>query len=157
MGLGRQAADLRECVDKSLTLVQHQLREGVTIAKRLSDVPLIPCRPADLNQVLLTVLTNAIQAIRGQGEVMVETARDEIWAGIRISDTGAGIPKEKLKGLFDFGFTTKGTRVGVGMGLSSAYGVVQRCGGDISVSSEVGKGSVFTISLPLQAAEATAY
>ena len=153
----QQAADLRECVEKSLTLVQHQLREGVTIAKRLGDVPLIPCRPADLNQVLLTLLTNAIQAIRGQGEVMVETARDEIWARIRISDTGAGIPKEKLKGLFDFGFTTKGTRVGVGMGLSSAYGVVQRCGGDISVSSEVGKGSVFTISLPLQAAEATAY
>ena len=119
-------------------------------------MPLIPCRPAELNQVLLALLTNAIQAVRGQGKVMVETARDELWARIRISDTGAGIPKERLKGLFDLGFTTKGTRVGVGMGLPSAYNVVQRCGGEISVSSEVGKGSVFTVTLPLQAGAATA-
>ena len=152
----QESANVADCVERSLALVQHRVREGITVDKKLGDVPLIPCSPAELNQVLLTLLTNAVQAVRGQGKVMVETARDELWARIRISDTGAGIPKERLKGLFDLSFTRKGTRVGVGMGLPSAYNVIQRCGGEISVSSEVGKGSVFTVTLPLQAGAAVA-
>ena len=147
----QESADIRVCVESTLALISHQVREGITIAKRLGDVPVVPCGPAALNQVLMTLLTNAVQAIRGQGKITVETARYEDCARIRISDTGSGIPKEKLKTLFDFTFTTKGARVGVGMGLASVYNIVQKCNGDITVASEIGKGTTFTITLPIRA------
>ena len=104
----------------------------------------------------MTLFTNAVRAIPGEGKITVETGSDKDWARIRIRDTGAGIPKEKLETLFDFGFTTKGTRVGFEMGLPSAYSVVRKNGGDVSVSSVLGEGSVFTVTLPIRADAATA-
>ena len=147
----QESANIRDCVESTLTLISHHVREGITIAKRLGDVPAVPCGPAAINQVLTTLLTNVVQAIRGQGKITVETAGYKDCARIRISDTGNGIPKEKLKTLFDFTFTTKGARVGVGMGLASVYTIVQKCNGDITVSSEIGKGTTFTITLPIRA------
>ena len=97
----------------------------------------------------MTLLTNAVQAIQGSGGVTVETGKQEDRAHVRISDTGVGIPKDKLKSLFEFGFTTKGKRVGVGIGLANAYRAVQMHGGELTVSSTLGQGSVFTVSLPV--------
>ena len=106
--------------------------------------------------MLVTLFTKAVRAIPGEGKITVETGADKDWARIRISDTGGGIPKERLKNLFNFGFTTKGTRVGVEMGLPSAYNVVRKNGGDVSVSSVLGEGSVFTVTLPIRAGAAAA-
>ena len=97
----------------------------------------------------MTLLTNAVQAIQGSGRITVETGKQQDRAHVRISDTGMGIPEDKLKSLFEFGFTTKGTRVGVGIGLVNAYSAVQRHGVELTVSSAVGQGSVFTVTLPV--------
>ena len=147
----QDSANIRDCVESTLDLISHQIREGITIAKKLGDGPVVPCGPAAINQVLMTLLTNAMQAIRGQGKITVETGADRDCARIRISDTGSGIPKEKLETLFDFTFTTKDSRVGVAMGLASVYNIVHRYNGDITVASEIGKGTTFTITLPIRA------
>ncbi len=152
----QKSANIGDCVESALALIQHQLREGITVVKKLGAVPVVPFGRAELNQVLMTLFTNAVRAIPGEGKITVETGSDKDWARIRIRDTGGGIPKEKLETLFDFGFTTKGTRVGFEMGLPSAYSVVRRNGGDVSVSSVLGEGSVFTVTLPIRAGAATA-
>jgi len=80
----------------------------------------------------------------------IKTFRDQDQAKILISDTGVGIPKENLSRIFDPGFTTKGVGVGTGLGLSICYKIIQDHHGKIEVTSEVGKGTTFTLSLPLQ-------
>ena len=115
----QQSANVRDLIESTLALISNQVRDGIIIKKKLGDLPTVACGPAAMNQVLMTLLTNAVQAIRGPGKITVETARYKDRARIRISDTGSGIPKEKLKTLFDFTFTTKGARVGVGMGLAA--------------------------------------
>ena len=144
------SANIRECVESTLAQISPGVRQEITIENRLTDLPAVACGPAAMNQVLMTLLTNAVQAIGGQGKITVETARYEDRARIQICDTGSGIPKEKLKALFDFTFTTKGARVGVGMGLASVYNIIQKCNGDITVTSELGEGTTFTIMLPIR-------
>ena len=150
------SADLRDCVENTLALIAHRLDDGVSISSELAEGLTVACSPATVNQVLMTLLTNAVQAIRGSGTITVETAKQEDRAHVRISDTGVGIPEDKLKGLFEFGFTTKGARVGVGIGLANAYSSVQRHGGELTVSSAVGEGSVFTVTLPVSRTESNA-
>ena len=146
----QESANPSDCVEGVLALISRQVPEGIRIEKKLEDVPAVPCGPAALNEVLLTLLTNALQAVGAKGKITVETANREDCALIRVTDTGRGIPQEKLKTLFDFTFVTKGSRVGVGMGLASAYNIVRSCDGDITASSEIGKGSTFTITLPIR-------
>ena len=143
------SADLRECVENTLALIAHRLDDGVSISRELAEGLSVACSPATVNQVLMTLLTNAVQAIRGSGTITVETGKQKDRAHVRISDTGVGIPEDKLKDLFEFGFTTKGARVGVGIGLANAYSSGQRHGGELTVSSAVGEGSVFTVTLPV--------
>ena len=79
----------------------------------------------------------------------IKTFHDGDEISIAISDTGKGIPEEQLQTLFDLDFTTKGARVGIGMGLPSAYNIVKKHKGDLHVESEVGKGTSFVIMLPV--------
>ena len=120
----QESASIGDCVENTLSLIQHQLREGITVVKKLGAVPVVPFGRAALNQVLMALFTNAVRAIPGEGKITIETEGDKDWARIRISDSGVGIPEERLKNLFDFGFSTQGTRVGVEMG---ALQRVQRC------------------------------
>ena len=146
--LSEESANVRVCAESALSLISQQVSEEIAITTKFGEVPAVRCGPAALHQVLVTLLTNAGQAIRGPGRITVETDRNEDCAQVRISDSGRGITKDKLATLFDFTFTTIGSRVGVGMGLASAYNIVHRCNGDITVASEVGKGTTFTITLP---------
>jgi len=95
------------------------------------------------------MLRNASEAIKGEGEIKIRTFVQEEHVKIEISDTGRGIPEEHHDRIFDPGFTTKGVKVGVGLGLSICYQiVVDEHKGRIDVSSESGKGTTFTITLP---------
>ncbi len=152
----QESASIGDCVENTLSLIQYQLREGITVVKKLGAVPVVPFGRAALNQVLMALFTNAVRAIPGEGKITIETEGDKDWARIRISDSGVGIPEERLKNLFAFRFSTQGTRVGVEMGLSSAYNVVRKNGGDVSVASVLGEGSIFTVTLPLRAGAASA-
>jgi signal transduction histidine kinase len=103
---------------------------------------------ARLNQVFLNLLVNAKQAIRGRGDITISTYHRDSKVFIQIADTGVGIIDGDLDKIFEPGFTTKGVGVGTGLGLSISYRIAKEHQGEITVQSEVGKGSTFTVALP---------
>ena len=98
----------------------------------------------------MNLFINATQAIEDKGTVKIETSADDTSVYVKISDTGKGIPAENLNRIFEPGFTTKSSGVGTGLGLSIVYNIIQKHYGDIKVSSKVGEGSEFIISLPIE-------
>jgi PAS domain S-box-containing protein len=145
-----QKADLHEGLDSTLTLVHHELRNRAIVLKDYGNLPLVYCSPNQLNQVFMNLFINASQAIDGKGEIRIMTRADDTKVCIRIADNGKGILPEHLPRIFDPGFTTKGTGVGTGLGLSICYNIIQKHKGSITVESEPGKGTEFTITLPIQ-------
>ena len=119
------------------------------MVREYGDIPTMICFPSRLNQVFLNVLVNAEQAIEEKGKIGISTRLIDNEIEIAISDTGKGIPRENLARVFDPGFTTKGVGVGTGLGLSICYQIIQDHKGSIRAESEVGKGTTFTIRLPL--------
>ena len=144
-----QKVDLHRGLDSTLTLQQHELQDRVRVIKSYGDIPAIYCFASELNQVFMNLVVNAIQSIEGQGTIHIETSSDSDYVSVRISDTGKGITSENLDQIFDPGFTTWGSGVGTGLGLSTAYNVLQKHGGKIEVESQAGKGSVFTVLIPV--------
>ncbi len=144
-------ADINEGIEATLKVVWNELKYKTQVHKKLNPLPLIRCYPGQLNQVFMNLLVNAAQAIPQKGEITVETEATDTEIIIRISDTGEGIPKEVLSKLFDPFFTTKAAGKGTGLGLSISYGIIKKHKGRIDVESEVGKGTTFTIRLPLEA------
>ena len=145
-----QRADLHEGLDSTLTLVHHELRNRAIVLKDYGNLPLVYCSPNQLNQVFMNLFINASQAIDGKGEIRISTRADDANVCIRIADNGKGILPEHLPKIFDPGFTTKGTGVGTGLGLSICYNIIQKHKGSITVESEPGQGTEFTITLPIQ-------
>jgi signal transduction histidine kinase len=141
-------ADIHEGLESTLTLIQHELKKGITIDKSYGSLAPIYCFPNQLNQVFMTLLRNAAQAIEEEGRISIQTGAENSNVFVRISDTGKGIPPEIRKSLFQLAFTRKTTRVGLGMGLHNAYNIIQRHNGSIHVESEIGKGTEFLITLP---------
>jgi signal transduction histidine kinase len=124
-------------------------RKAVVVVEH-GEMPPVECLPSDLNQVFMNLLMNALQALPERGTIAVRSgaAGEEAW--IEVSDTGVGIAPENLSKIFDPFFTTKPVGEGTGLGLSLAYGVIEKHHGRIEVSSEVGKGTTFRIVLPLR-------
>ncbi|MFC2156470.1 ATP-binding protein [Acidobacteriota bacterium] len=142
--------DIHECLEDTLTLISHELKDRVSVVREFGQIPIIQTYPSELNQVFMNLLINASQAIEGNGTIHVSTRADEGWIYIDITDSGKGIRPENLSKIFDPGFTTKGVGVGTGLGLSICYSIIQKHKGEITASSEVEKGSTFTIKLPLK-------
>ena len=145
-----QQVDLHKNIDTTLTLIQHELRDKVTVTKEYGEIPLIHCYPNELNQVFMNLLRNAAQAIEQQGTITIAICADENQVYIRISDTGKGIPPEDLPKIYDPGFTTQSGGVGKGLGLSIVYNIVQKHHGNIEVKSGVGKGTEVIVALPIE-------
>jgi signal transduction histidine kinase len=140
--------DLRESIDTVLALLDHQLGDRLTIIKDYQPIPEVTCQAGQLNQVFMNLLLNAVQAIEGRGTIRIRTAAAGDRVRVEINDSGRGIAPENLGKIFSPGFTTKGVGVGTGLGLAICYQIVSSHGGEISVNSEVGIGSTFTLSLP---------
>jgi signal transduction histidine kinase len=111
-------------------------------------VPQIRCAASQINQVLLNLFTNAAQAIKGQGYLLIKTWADPDFVMVSVQDTGCGIPPEQLPRIFDPFFTTKPVGEGTGLGLSISYKIIQQHGGSVRVVSRVGQGTRFVIALP---------
>jgi signal transduction histidine kinase len=143
-------ADIHEGIDSTLTLLHHIIRDRIEIVKEYGDLPKISCRPGQLNQVFMNLLKNAAESIEDKGTIRISTTVEGDNAIIRIRDDGRGIKTENLDKIFDPGFTTKGVGVGTGLGLSISYNIIRDHQGDIEVGSEEGKGSAFSIILPIK-------
>lgn len=147
-----QWANLEQGLNSTLNIMRNELGSRADIVKEYAGIPEIKCMPAQLNQVFMNLLLNAMQAIEGHGCITIRTGQDrnsEVW--VEVEDTGKGIKPEHLKRVFDPFFTTRPTGAGIGLGLSLSYSIVQKHGGRIEVKSTLGKGSVFRVVLPQQA------
>jgi two-component system, NtrC family, sensor kinase len=142
-------ADIHECIEDTLMLAHHELKHNVEIIKEFGVVPQISCFAGQLNQVFLNILINARQSIKDKGWIKIKTSVENDRVVIKFTDNGGGIPDNVIGKIFDPGFTTKGVGVGTGLGLSICYQIIQSHKGEITVESEEGKGTTFTISLPM--------
>ena len=148
-----QWANLHQGLDSTLNIVANELKYKCTVTKHYGDLPQVWCEASQLNQVFMNLLVNAGHAIPDKGEITISTGQqgDEVF--VAIADTGAGIAPENLSRIFDPFFTTKPVGQGTGLGLSLAYGIVQKHHGRIEVQSEIGKGTTFTVWLPINPPE----
>jgi signal transduction histidine kinase len=144
-----QPVDLHEEIESSLTLLNHLLKDRITIRRKLGDLPSVECVRSQIDQVFLNLLANAAQAITGQGEITIETRRDGAAAVVTIADSGPGIPPDVIGRIFDPFFTTKPVGEGTGLGLSISYEIVKKHRGELTAASPPGGGAVFTVRLPL--------
>jgi len=154
-----QSTNLQEVIDRCLLLVRHQLEHvGIELQLKLAeDLPRVSCDPAQIEQVLLALIMNAIDAMPRGGNLWLETqlSHDGTGIEIRVRDDGAGIAPDVLPQIFEPFMTTKENGRGVGLGLAISRGIVERHNGRIEVESELGRGTAFTITLPNQATEAS--
>ncbi len=142
--------NLNEGILSTLALAKHQLK-SVTVEKDLGDIPFVHCSPSQINQVLLNLITNAAQALkRGRGVIKIRSRKQDDGVAVDIEDDGTGIPAEVLPKIFDPFFSTKDIGKGTGLGLSISYKIIQQHGGRIDVETTVGKGSRFTVFLPVR-------
>ncbi len=137
------------CLESALTMVHHEMKHLVTIRREYVLVPDIHCHPGQLNQLFLILLINARQAIIPPGEITLRSWHDDAFVYLSVSDTGQGISEEILGKIFEPFFTTRDVGQGIGLGLSIAHEIVGNHDGTILVASEVGKGAIFTVILPL--------
>ncbi|NES07224.1 MAG: HAMP domain-containing protein [Okeania sp. SIO2F4] len=149
-----KSADLHEGIDNTLLILSHKLKQGVEIIKNYGDLPLVECYPAQLNQVFMNIIANAIDVMLESDtepkHIVIQTekvAEDRVF--VKIRDNGPGIPPEVKDKIFDPFFTTKQVGKGTGLGLSISYKIIQKHGGKIEVISQPGKGTEFAIALPV--------
>ncbi|MGH9873869.1 MAG: sensor histidine kinase, partial [Pyrinomonadaceae bacterium] len=142
--------DIHEGLDSTIRLLSRYYSAGRIVLRRdYGNLPMVNCYAGQLNQVWMNLLGNAAQAVNDGGEVSVSTSVDGNWISVVISDTGDGIPDADLPRIFDPFFTTKPVGEGTGLGLSISYGIIERHGGAITVMSEVGAGTTFTVKIPV--------
>lgn len=153
----KNLVDIRSCLQSTINLVQTQKHRVVQFNRNFKTVPEISCYPAQINQVIMNLLVNAVDAIeqriddgdKAPGLVEVGCSLVEHCIEITIKDNGCGMCEQTQSKLFEPFFTTKAVGKGTGLGLSIAYGIVQQHQGQLNVQSMLGKGSEVTLSLPL--------
>lgn len=144
-------ADINRIVDQVLVLTTHLLAPNrITLETVLGQgLPSVMVDSHMIEQVLMNLMLNAVQAMKNGGILTIRTSVAEGICRVEVRDTGSGIPASVLPRVFDPFFTTKGEGEGTGLGLSVNLGIMERHGGKILVDSEVGKGTVFTLCLPV--------
>jgi|GEM_PF-1505332 len=140
--------DINKKIDKVLSILNLQLKD-IKVKTLLEPLPPVLADGGQIQQVIINLLTNSIQSIAQNGEIMIKTTSKQDHVEISIADNGCGIPRKNLDKIFDPFFTTKEQGKGTGLGLSVCYGIIKRHNGSVEVESEVGKGTTFTIKLPV--------
>ncbi len=152
------ASDINQSLSATLDVARNEYRYVADVVTEFGDLPLVVCRPGDLNQVFLNVVVNAAHAIEDvvkgtgdRGTIRVATALDGDGVVVTISDTGRGIPDAIRSKIFEPFFTTKDVGRGSGQGLAIARGIVEAHGGTITFDSTPGRGTTFRIRIPVSA------
>ena len=144
-------ADLESGLDSTLNIVHNEIKYKADVVKEYASIPQIECIGSQLNQVFMNLMVNGAHAIEERGTITLRTGtEDDGWIWVEVADTGKGIESEALSRIFDPFYTTKPVGKGTGLGLSLSYNIIERHGGKIEVESEVGKGTCFRVSLPVQ-------
>ncbi|RMH75054.1 MAG: HAMP domain-containing protein [Cyanobacteria bacterium J007] len=153
--------DLHEGLESTLVMVHSKLDDRIEVVKDYGDLPEVECYPAQLNQVFLNVIQNAIDAVLDRDDLpenkrqicIITRQLDRDRVQVRIEDNGAGIPVEIQNKIFDPFFTTKPVGRGTGLGLAVSYRIIEQHGGTVQISSQVGRGTQVTIALSVKASE----
>lgn len=146
----KQWFNINTCLTTTLNMVSGQLKYHCVIEKHLNSVPKVFINVGKIIQVFTNLLINAGQAIHENGKIVITTRYTNNSVIISIEDNGSGIEPKYIDKLFDPFFTTKKEGVGTGLGLSISYGIIQDHAGELTVSSELNKGSCFSIILPTE-------
>ncbi|MEG5034441.1 ATP-binding protein [Microcoleus sp. AT3-D2] len=155
-----KSADIHEGIDSTLVILNHRLKQGIKVIKQYGKLPAVECYPAQLNQVFMNIISNAIDALE---EVKKEDKgySPTIWVSteitadntvtVKIRDNGPGIASACAQQIFDPFFTTKSIGKGTGLGLAISYQILAKHHGKIEVNSQIGQGTEFVITLPVAA------
>jgi two-component system NtrC family sensor kinase len=146
-----QECDINQCLKDTLKMLANELKYACELVTHWEDLPLYRGNKGNLSQVFTNLIVNAVQSMVEVGTLTINTALADEKIIVTITDTGKGIKKETMSKLFDPFFTTKAVGVGTGLGLSISQGIINDHQGKILVESEIGKGAMFTIILPLKA------
>ncbi len=143
-----KSVSLHETIESALLILRPKAKKIEGIEKDLDEsIGEIECFPGQLNQVIVNLVSNAIDAVGPDGKIVVQTQDLGDVVSIKVRDNGSGIPKEVMDHIFEPFYTTKEAGKGTGLGLSISYSIIEKHNGELKVSSEVGKGTEFTIIL----------
>ena len=142
--------DLNEGLETALKICQNQLKGRVEVERDLGEIPAIHCAPSQLNQVFLNLINNGAQAIDGHGLITLRTRHVGEQVQVQIQDSGCGMDAETQAHIFEPFFTTKAVGEGTGLGLSIVFRIIEDHGGSIEVDSTPGRGTCFTLLLPVR-------
>lgn len=148
--------DLRTGVDSALCLLGHEIQGRVEVVNEIGELPPVDCQIAQINQIFLKLLSNAVRAVGEGGEggvVRIGGGCADDCAWVEIADNGCGMTPEQRQRLFLPFFTTRAIGEGAGLGLAVAYGIARSHGGELSVDSEPGRGTTFRLTLPIKRAD----
>ncbi|MEK6621001.1 MAG: ATP-binding protein, partial [Planctomycetota bacterium] len=153
--IAEKHTDIHEVIEESFALFTQELKlRNIRLVKKYNRLPLVVNGEINqIQQVFVNIISNALDALMSQKNtervLSIKTVKDGNLAKVILEDTGCGIPDREVKRIFDPFFTTKEVGKGTGLGLSICYKIIQNHGGDIHVTSQLGKGTAFTIELPL--------
>jgi signal transduction histidine kinase len=145
-----QLTDIVKGIDSTLNIVHNEIKYKAVVHKEYSEIPKIECVPSKINQVVMNLLVNAGHAIEDRGEITIRVIRqDESFVCVQVQDTGSGIKPEDISHIFNPFFTTKPVGQGTGLGLSLSYSIIEKHGGELTATSELGVGTTFSMVLPI--------
>jgi signal transduction histidine kinase len=155
----KASADLNSCIDSTINIVINEIKYAAELVRNYGLLPKITCNIQQISQVFMNLLINAAHAIQAKGdevgEITICTWCDHEHVFVSIADNGCGIPPEHIDKIFDAFYTSKEVGKGTGLGLSISSEIIRKHGGEISVATEPGVGSTFTVRLPLHVAPRT--
>ena len=144
--------DLREDINNTLIILNNKLKRAITVHRDYDEIPLVRCFADQLNQVWTNIISNAIHAMQGEGDLWIRIKNAKEGIHIEIEDTGSGIDQEDIDKIFEPYFTTKSKGEGMGVGLYICKEIVEKNGGALGVTSQPGS-TIFHITIPLKAPE----
>lgn len=147
-GAAKKKVNIHEGIDSSLLILRPQLKNRIEVKKEYLSDGMIECNPGQLNQVFMNIISNAAHAISDTGHIQIHTEDVNGEIVIQIQDDGQGISEDVLNHIFEPFYTTKDVGKGTGLGLSISYSIIENHQGKITVISQQGKGSRFTITIP---------